>query len=895
LERGVEKVSLAQGTNLGPYEILAPIGAGGMGEVYRALDTKLKREVAVKVLPDSFARDPERMLRFQREAEVLASLNHPNIAHIYGVEQSALVMELVNGQTLPSGLPLDTALNYAKQIAEALEYAHERGVIHRDLKPANVKVTPEGVVKLLDFGLAKAIEDPASAGEDPGKSPTLTLGATRLGVILGTAAYMSPEQASGKTADRRADIWSFGVVLFEMLSGKRAFEGESVSDTLATVLKLDPDWSVLPTDTPQAIRKLIQRCLKKDRKQRLQAIGEARIAIEETLNGTSQESEAVPTVAPRKRSLVPWAIAGLLFAGLSALAFVHFRDTRVPQPLVRLDVDLGPGVRLGQVGADVILSPDASRLVYVSQNRLFTRRLDQPQATALAGTEGSALPFFSPDGQWIAFFTLGKLKKIPVEGGAVIALCDSNAGRGGSWADDGYIIAALNNSGGLSRIPSAGGTPAPVTELAPGETTHRWPQILPGGKAVLFTAHNGENTNNFNTIEVMSLGDHHVKTLQRGGSFARYLPTSKGAGYIVYTNGGRLFAIPFDLHTLAVRGTPVPVLEDVASSAANGSAQFDFSNGTSAPATLVYRNGTRAASLFTVQWLDSQGKTQPLLATPGDYRRPRLSPDGQRLALTVTKDGADDVWVYDLHRSVMTRLTFGGIENPDVVWTPDGRFIMFAADGGIAWTRSDGGSKSHFLTQSKAIQRPWSISPDGRRLAIMQQRDLWTMPVESDGDGLRGGKPEIFLHTEFEERHDFFSADGRWMAYSSNESGTFQVYVRAFPDKGGKWQISNDGGLYPVFSRNGHDLFYRTEDNQIMVASYTVMGDSFVADKPRVWSDKRIANVGNGGTYDVAPDGKRIAALMPVDGPEDLQTQNHVIFLQNFSDEVRRRTAVAGR
>ncbi len=882
---------LSAGTRLGPYEILAPIGAGGMGEVYRAQDTKLKRDVALKVLPEAFAQDPERMLRFQREAEVLASLNHPNIAHIYGVEQSALVMELVNGETLPGGLPLDIALNYAKQIAEALEYAHERGVIHRDLKPANVKVTPEGVVKLLDFGLAKAIEDPASAGDDPGKSPTLTLGATRVGVILGTAAYMSPEQASGKTADRRADIWSFGVVLFEMLSGKRAFEGESVSDTLATVLKLDPGWNALPADTPPTIRTLIRRCLKKDRKQRLQAIGEARITIEETLNGTSHQSEAVPAAAPQKRSFVPWAVAGLLFVALSALAFVHFRETRPPQPLVRLDVDLGPGVRLGQIGADVIISPDGTRLAYVSQSRLFTWRLDQPKPTALAVTDGAALPFFSPDGQWIAFFTPGKLKKIPVEGGAVIALCDSNAGRGGSWGDDGYIIAALNSTGGLSRIPSSGGAPTPVTELEPGETTHRWPQTLPGGKAVLFTAHNRDTGFNSATIEVMSLGDHHVKMFQRGGTFARYLPTSKGAGYIIYLNAGRLFAIPFDVDTLAARGTPVPVLEDVAYNAGTGSAQFDFSKTASAPATLVYRSGTGAASQFTVQWLDSQGKTQPLLARPGDYRRPRLSPDGQRLALTVTKDGSDDIWVYDLRRGVMTRLTFGGAENPDVVWTPDGRFIIFATPGGMAWTRADGGSKSHFLTQSKVIQRPWSISSDGRQLAIMQQGDLWTLPVESDGDGLRAGKPEIFVQSPFDERHDFFSADGRWLAYASNESGAFQVYVRAFPDKGGKWQISNDGGLYPVFSRSGHDLFFRTEDNQIMVASYKVMGDSFVADKPMVWSDKRIANVGNGGNYDVAPDGKRIAALMPVEGPEDQQTLNHVIFLQNFSDEVRRLAA----
>ena len=476
-----------------------------------------------------------------------------------------------------------------------------------------------------------------------------------------------------------------------------------------------------------------------------------------------------------------------------------------------------------------------------------------------------------------------------MEGGAAISLCDADGGRGGSWGEDGYIIAALHTNGSLWRIPSAGGAPTQATERAQGEATHRWPQILPGGKAVLFTAHTATAGFDGASIEVITFADHLAKTLVRGGTFGRYLPTSKGAGHLIYVNGGRLFAIPFDLEALAVRGTSVPVLEDVAYNGANGSAQLDFSKAASAPATLVYRSGTITDSQVTVQWLDSEGKTQPLLAKPGAYSRPRLSPDGQRLVVTIGKE-SDDLWVYELRRDVMTRLTFGGEQTVDAVWTPDGRFIMFTANGGIAWTRADGGGKPQFLTQSKAPQRPWSISADGRRLAFMQQAHLWTVPVESDDAGLRGGKPEVFLQTPFNERQGFFSPDGRWMAYASDESGTYQVYVRAFPDKGGKWQISNDGGLYPVFSQNGRDLFFRTENNQIMVASYTVKGDSFLADKPRAWSGKRLANLGMVGNYDVAPDGKRVAALIPAEGPEDQQTQNHVIFLQNFSDEVRRLT-----
>jgi hypothetical protein len=671
---------------LGPYEILAPIGAGGMGEVYRAKDTKLKRDVALKVLPDSFAADPERMARFQREAEMLASLNHRNIAQIYGVEDRALVMELVEGGTLSSPLPIDAALNYARQIAEALEYAHERSVIHRDLKPANIKVTPDGTVKLLDFGLAKAIEDPAASGDNPEHSPTLTLGMTRVGVILGTAAYMSPEQASGKNADRRADIWGFGAVLYEMLSGKRAFAGESVSDTLASVLKLDPDWDALPAETPATIRRLIQRCLTKDRKQRLQAIGEARIAIDESLRGAPPET-AEPL--PARRSIVPWAVGAavaVLAAGVAGWGWWH--ATRpVDRPLVRLDVDLGVEVSLPPpgLGSSVIISPDGTRLVYVASvlggpPKLFTRKLDQPTVTELAGTEGATGPFFSTDQQWVGFSVGDRLSKISLEGGAVVPLGDLSFIVGASWGEDGNIIVGQAIKAGMTRIPASGGAPTLVTELAKGEVAHANPQILPGGKAVLFVVDTLGNPDK-NSIEVVSLADHRRKTVVRGGNSARYLPS----GHLVYVNRGTLFAIPFDLDRLETHGTAVSVLDQVAHDTPSDAAQFDVSR----TGTMVYRRATGSGMrMMTVQWLDGTGKAEPLLAKPGVYEEPHLSPDGRRLALVVAEGGNQAVWVYEWQRGTMTRLTFDGGPYGDPVWSPDGRYVVFDSSYGQNTRRS---------------------------------------------------------------------------------------------------------------------------------------------------------------------------------------------------------------
>lgn len=714
-----------------------------MGEVYRARDTKLNRDVALKILPNAFAADPERMARFTREARVLASLNHPNIAQIYGVDDRALVMELIEGQSLHGPESEETALHYARQIADALEAAHEKGITHRDLKPANIMVTPQGVVKVLDFGLAAVAQ--TSPG-DPTSSPTLTISPTRAGVILGTAAYMSPEQARGKPVDKRADMWAFGVVLYEMLTGDQLFKGETVSDTLAGVLTKEPDLSRVPVKT----QRLLRRCLEKDPKHRLRDIADAWALLDEAPQ------------TPATQSRLPWAIAGALAMALAFASWIAWRAARSQQPSlqspVRLEVDLGSEVSLGsERGADVILSSDGTRIVYVSQSRLLTRRLDHLQPTELAGTEGAYAPFFSPDGQWVAFFAGGKLKKVSMQGGPPIVLCAASLANGGSWGEDGNIIASLDIVG-LSRISSAGGAPTQVAELRPGEVVHRWPQILPGGRTVLFTVYTSITGIEGANIEVMSLGDRRRKTVQRGAAWGRYAPS----GHLVYLNNDTLFAVPFDPDRLEVRGTPTPVLERVAYSTASGSAQIDFSR----TGTLVYRTGGAGSGLVSVEWLDSSGKTKPLLASPGNYLSPSLSPDGSRLALI----SAGNIWVYELGRDTMSRLTFeGGYGNP--LWSPDGRYIVFRAAGGMFWIRADGAGRPQPLILGKR-ETPWSFTADCRRLAFVEGNpasgaDLWTAPVESDGAGLRAGKPEIFLQTSFNERMPMFSPDGRWVAYLS--------------------------------------------------------------------------------------------------------------------------------
>ncbi|HXY07690.1 MAG TPA: protein kinase [Terriglobales bacterium] len=908
-------MALTAGAKLGPYEILSPLGAGGMGEVYRARDSKLDREVALKVLPPEFGSDPERMARFAREAQVLASLNHPNVAHIYGLEDSggvrALVMELVEGSTLAEriqqrALSLDDSLGIAKQIAGALEYAHEQGIVHRDLKPANVKVTPDGTVKVLDFGLAKAIES-TPAKENISNSPTLSMAATQAGVILGTAAYMSPEQAKGKTVDRRADIWAFGVVLYEMLAGKQLYEGETAPETLAHVITKEPSWDSLPASTPTAIRHLLERCLTKDPRTRLQAIGEARIIIERYLANPSASTASIERLTveePSWRQKVPWAIAFVLAVAAGVMSWALWRRPPVPADAIRLSAEIGaPGVLAVDAGAAVIVSPDGSKFVFRASEtganrntRLYVRQRDQLQATPLAGTEAARNQFFSPDGQWIGFFADGKLKKIPAQGGTAVTLCDAPSDRGGTWSEDGTIIFAAGTREGLSKVPEAGGTPQPLTTLdeSKGEITHRWPQALPGGKVILFTAHNNNLGFDDANIVVQILKTGERKIVHQGGTYARYAPS----GHLLFAHENTIFAAPFDLGRLVVTGPPVPFLEHVlANPLGGGHAQFDFSR----TGTLVYVAGETVSTPVTISWMDKEGRFQPLRATPGDYYDLRFSPDGKRLAFTIHDRTTADIWVYDWERDTTARLTFGPGKSAWPVWTPDGQRIAFVSDreGSVPrmfWVRADGTGTVERLLENKDEQIPFSFSPDGKFLIYGQLSagtnwDIWILPIEGDEkSGWKPGTPRPFLKTPAVEFQPQFSPDGRWLAYMlAGASGTPEVYVSPFPGPGGNWQISNGGGVFPTWSRNGKELFFRTNDDHIMVSTYRVVGDSFQADKPQLWSPGQVANRGPWRNFDLTPDGKRFAVTyrQPSQEPAEMKNDKFVVLLDVFT-ELRR-------
>jgi serine/threonine protein kinase len=882
---------LSAGDKLGPYEILAPLGAGGMGEVYRARDSKLNRDVAIKILPAALSNDAQYMARFEREARMLAALNHPNIATVHGIEQGALVMELIEGADLKGPLPVDEAVAIARQIAAGLEAAHEKGIIHRDLKPANIKLTPTGLVKILDFGLAKSAgESSAASGSNPTISPTLSLAMTQAGMILGTAAYMSPEQARGKVVDKRTDIWAFGVVVHEIITGKRLFEGEDLTETLASVVKDQPDLSGVPAN----VRRLLERCLEKDPKKRLRDIGDM-----ELLLADQPAPPSLSTASPSGK--LPWiAVAGVMTVIAAVSLWALWRAAQpVDRPLVRLDVDLGADVSLPAPtagGSSVVISPDGTRLAYASgtPTKLFTRRLDQPKATELLGTQGATEPFFSPEGRWVGFYSNGKMNKISVDGGAVVPLGDPAGFEGASWGEDGGIFVAAEQKG--LRFPTGGGPPETVAETRNDEFSLHSPEILPGGKAVLLAVDYPGPVDK-TTIEVVTLADHHRKILLRGGASPRYLATSNasnGVGHLLYVNHATLFAIPFDPDKLETRGTAMPMLEDVAAESLVGTGQFDVSR----TGTLVYRRRTGgAATMMTLQWVDPAGKREPIGIKPGSYQSPRLSPDGKRVTLTIGQGETSDIWVYNSQRDAMTRLTFGG-GYAYSIWSPDGQYVVFGCIGkGIFQARSDGAGQPQALIDGK-LQVPWSFTPDGKRLAYFEfteNTQLWTVPLEEQGGWLKAGKPEQFLKSRSTDVSPAFSPDGRWLAYTSNDSGRDEVYVRAFPPpasgQGGKWQISNSGGTGPRWSRTGHELMYRSGD-LIMAASFTVNGDTFVPEKPRVW----IAKLG-GTQWDLAPDGKRVVVLIAVALPGGAESapkpEHEIVMLLNFFDELRRKVPAA--
>ncbi len=886
-------MAIQPGTHLGPYEITNAIGAGGMGEVYRARDTKLGRDVAIKVLPEAFARDAERMARFQREAKVLASLNHPNIATIHGLEDSgpeglgrALVMELVEGPTLADRIkqgpiPIEEALKIAKQICEAMEYAHERGIVHRDLKPANVKVTADDAVKILDFGLAKALEgDPASI--DVATSPTISRMATMQGVLLGTAAYMSPEQAKARAVDRRADIWAFGCVLYEMLTGKQTFTGETVTDTLAAVIRAEPDWSQLPAATPTRVRVLLQRCLQKDPKQRLRDIGDARISLDEVLSGAPDMAlaGAGQVATPRWRSALPWALFGVTAAALAAFAFAHFRESRLTLPEVtRFQIPMPEGVTPAP-GSHFEVSPDGRQLAFFGvgsdgEARLWVRSMDSLQARPLPGSEsGISSPFFwSPDSQFLAFDAGGKLKKIAVAGGPAQTICDVPAVVvGGSWNRDGVIIFGTNGGAALMRVSAEGGNPSLLTTLDPSrhETNHSLPFFLPDGRHFIYLRESSspENTGAYIGSLDAKPENQNMKPLLATQLAPEYAASNgAGPGYLLFVRDRALLAQPFDADKLELSGGRVEIAEPVGNFLERGF----FS--VSANGVVVYRTSGGASSQLT--WLDRQGKGQGAPITgQGTSFDVALSPDGGRVALTRLEPNVA-LWLYDFARGTTTRFTFGSPLAYGAVWSPDGNTIVFSSTRGgranLYQKPANGAKDEEVLLKSPETTLATSWSHDGRFLLYTvldpKTKDgIWVLPLRE------GGKPFPFLRTEFNEDHGRFSPDGHWVAYQSDESGRNEIYVRPFsPDSngagasaGGKWQISTDGGIDPCWRGDGKELYYLSPDRKLMAVE-VVANPAFHAGVPKELFQASPPSVDVSGlrNWDVTSDGNRFLFATP--------------------------------
>ena len=868
---------------LGPYRIEGFLAAGGMGEVYRATDTRLNREIAIKVSTARFSQ------RFETEAKIIAALNHPNICRLYDVGPNYLVMELVEGPTLADtiregALPIGEALSIARQIAEALEAAHEKGRIHRDLKPGNIKIAPDSVVKLLDFGLADTAESSAAEVSDSASS---TLSSTRAGPIMGTPAYMSPEQARGSLVDKRTDIWAFGAVLYEMLAGKPAFAGDTAAEILEAVAGAEPEWSALPASTPARIRKLLRRCLERDRKRRLRDIGEARIVID------SPEEAAEP-----KRPARQWLVAvGLaLMLAIAAVGWWRAAQSPAPRLLMRLSVEVDREITLAKGGIQgaLAIAPDGSRLVFVARGadgiqRLATRSFNQSRSTLLAGTENAEGPFFSPDSDWIGFFADGKLKKISIQGGAPVTLCDAPAPRGASWGDDGSIIVAfLTGRPGLTRISSAGGPPTPLKEVnATDEKTNRWPQVLPGSYAVLFNAYQvGDNPDDAE-IQVYSFRTGERRTVEHG-YFARYIRS----GHLVFLRQNTLFAAPFDLNRLAVTATPQPVLDDIGAPAFSGAANFDSSQ----TGTFVYFSG--AAAKRAIFWLDSSGSLRRLHHEPGQYYHPAFSPDGKRLAFTMESGHGMDIWVQNLAEGDASRRSFLPGRNWWPVWASDGKSIVFASTSGdrpdtLYLARADGSGDAQRLSNDGARGIPHSWAADGKWIAFnngaSSVNEIWTAQLQSDPGNPHLGRATRFVDARTPFPDAQFSPDGRWIAYVSAESGIADVFVRPFPGPGGTSQVSIGGGRFPVWSRNGRELFYIGPDKRIRVATYTTSGNSFSVGKSRVWSERQLGDWGVNRMYDLAPDGKRFAVILDTDQSGDSKLATSITVLINFFDELRRR------
>ncbi|HET7293129.1 MAG TPA: protein kinase [Vicinamibacteria bacterium] len=860
---------LASGVRLGPYELREPLGAGGMGEVWRARDTRLDRDVALKVVPEELVLDRERMARFEEEARVLASLNHPHIATCHGVEESgpvrALVMELIAGPTLAERLtqgsiPVTEALTLARQAAEALACAHDHGIVHRDLKPANVKITPQGDVKVLDFGLAKATMPGDARNADVADSPTRTRWKTEAGVLVGTAPYMSPEQARGEAIDKRTDVWAFGVILFEMLTGRPLFDGPTPSDVLAAVLRGEVDWSWLPDETPVPVRRLLRRCLSRDPRQRLRDMADARLEVDEALRGP----DVADGVEPARRSVAGWRgflpYAGALAAVALALGFaIGRRGSSVPPRLSRLSLRLVPPP---QADGGIAISPDGARLAYVAKGGVQVRTLDDEEARPLLEARGRR-PSFSPDGEWIAFIGAdGLLAKVPARGGPVVRLTERRLGLGQcTWLANETILCTQPESqrpGELLRIPSRGGSAVPVpTASQAARERVRWPHALPDGQAVLLTVtgpSGGEAADAAVAVQRLDTGERRV--LVEGGAEAVYART----GHLVYIASGSLMVAAFDARSQSLRGEPLPLAERISTDNL-GAGRYALAR----DGTLVYRKPSRLSRPLLL--VDRQGAATRIPAPDHMFIDPRVSPNSSRIAVQAADSGSD-IWVHELARGALTRLTFDPQEDETPVWSPDGTSIAWAAQRSgrprqVRRRSADGSGEEQVVWSTPAHVHVHDWSPDGQALLVTQDaaataRDIWLVPAG-------GGEARALLAEPFDEWNPRFSPDGRWLAYTSNESGRFEIYVRRFPELDGRLQVSVGGGDGAAWADGGRELVYRGGEGRVVSVRFSPEAGA----APRVSAPRELfADVFGAASglmshpdYDVFPDGSRFVML----------------------------------
>jgi eukaryotic-like serine/threonine-protein kinase len=873
------------GQRLGVYHILDLLGVGGMGEVYRARDTKLGRDVALKVLPRLFSADPERLARFDREARLLASLNHPHIAAIYGFEQTsgvhALVLELIEGPTLAERLqrgplPITEALRIARQIADALEAAHERRIVHRDLKPQNIKVKPDGTVKVLDFGLAKAV---LAAANDADVSPTSTrpIDGTRDGIILGTTSYMSPEQSRGHAVDRRTDIWAFGCVLYEMLTGHSVFGAETISDTLAAVLKREPDWQALPADTPPGVRSLLRRCLRKDPVDRLHDIADARIEIQEAI---AEPAVMTPTGtqprAARWTRMIPWVVA----AGSVAMALLVVqqgsrRTGSLAAPVTRLDLDLPAGVELVTVYPPaVVLSPDGTRIAFVGVFRglrqIYTRRLDQFETVPIRGTENANAVFMSPDGRSLGLITADlSLKRVSLVDGLVTTVeHDAEFSAGAAWGADDRIT--FVRAGALWQVPASGGPAKQLTTLDSGkrELLHAWPSVIAQGRILLFASITG-SSRGASHIEALSLTTSLRRVIVESGTFPLYTPS----GHLVFFRDGALLGAPFDVDRLEVTGPVVRVLENLAVGTTMDAPLAALSNAGS----LAYAPSDAGTTLLV--WVSRQGVEQPITDTARRYQYPRLASDGRRTVLAA----AGDLWIQDIARATFSRLTSEQtVGNAFPVWTPDGTRVLFRTLTGMYWTAADGSGHPQAIAGSLSGDLPCSVSPDGDTLAFMRQnaqasRDIYVLSLHGQSP------PRPVVNTPAYEGGAQFSPNGHWMVYASDESGQMQVYVRPFPGPDRRWQVSTQGGTQPLWSRNGKEIFYRV-GNRMMVVDLSAGVDLTLSQPRQLFEQRYVFQNVSVANYDVSPDGQRFVMIKDEAGSGRLNV------VLNWTEELKRLT-----